>query len=483
MTEPARLRDAYGAEDALLTGLVVAEVDLEAARALDLPVTLIVWGPQGFAREGRPVAADRVHLAALGVLILSSGGAEAAEALASDWQARFGVVLPERCDLADVPADARRMVALGWLAGLLLAQRRAGAQRMVALMRDLAVLRQEHEAMQGAFARLESFAHEHRLSERKLHQALAPVEGAPEVVLTPGQRVVQRLPGGSVGLSDVAVRIAEVPQPRQGVLTCRLASPDLGSVLAEWTVPAAQMASGWLRLSLVAGLPDDPVGLELELAWAGAVPLRLATAMAHPDPRFRPLGESGEAVGRHVLALELWHYLPGVRAPANAVGQLPDGAVETRSPLRRVEARDLFRAINLDTLVADLPRVEGSDALQVHVMPDHVACAILTLPMSAIRQVSVDVLTRHPRGPVVDYAIAVLPSAARPRHPAALPEFPEEAHSGWVRMKPMRAGQVSLILPDLPPGSHDLYLMTRLPPGATENAFGWSGFSGLVLHV
>lgn len=483
MTEPARARDALTADSPLHSLLLVAEADLAAARSLDLPIELVLWSPEGFARDGRTVPADRVFVAALGVLVLSPVGAAAAAALGEAWSARFGTALPETRDLSGLDAGARREAALDWLARGLLAQRQAGARRAVALMRDLAVLRQEHEAMQGHFARLEAHAMEHRLSERKLHQALSPVEGAPPVELAPGQFVLQRLPGGSVGLSDVAVRIAEVPQPRQGVLTCRLESPDLGTVLAEWTLPAARLSSGWLRLSLVAGLVADPVGLTLRLGWTGAVPLRLATAMAHPDPRFRPHRGEDDPLGRHVLAMELWHYLPGVRAPGSATGLLPDGATEMQSLLRRVEARDLMRAVNLDTLVADLPRVEGSDALQVHVMADHVACAILPLPISAIRQVSVDVLTRHPRGPVVDYAIAVLPSAARPSKPRDLPEFPEEAQSGWVRMKPMRAGQVTLILPDLPSAPHDLYLMTRLPPGEKDNAFGWSGYSGLVLHV
>lgn len=464
------------------TLLLVDAADQAAAEALRLPVGIVVsHGGEGFLLSGRGLAADRLHLAALGVMILSAQGAVAAEAIAADWAARFGEALPPRIDLSGVAEEARREVALGWLVELMQGRRQDMAGRMVGLMRDMAVLRQEHEAMQTAFARLEDHARMHRLSERKLSYTLAPVEGSSAVTLTPGAALVQRIAGASPGLSDVAVRIAEAPS--HGVLTCRLESPDLGAVVAEWSIPAARLTAGWLRLSLVRGLAEDPVGLCLTLVWEGAAPLRLATAMAHPDVRFRPAWVAGGAAGRHVLALEVWHYLPGVRAPGTAKGWLPVDAAEMASPLRRVDGRDLFGAINLASLQQDMGRVYGGEALLVHVMPDAVACAILPEMVAGVRQVSVDVLTHHPKGPVVDYAIAVLPPALRPRQRGRVPEFPDGYHSGWVRLRPMRAGQVTLILPDLPGVAHDLYLMTRLPEGAKVNAYGWSGFSGLVLHV
>ena len=483
MTGPEELRDRLAEDDAPAAVILVSDCDLDVALALGLPVEVVSLSEAGFASRGRRLSPDRVFVAALGVLVLSRGAAEGIARLEADWTARFGTDLPERIDLTAAPEGVRREAALGWLAGLMVAQRRETARRMVTQMRGMARLRQEHEAMQAAFARLEAHAWQHRLSERKLSLSLASVLGSPDLILPPGAGVVQRLPGGSVGLSDVAIHIAEQPKPLHGVLSCRLESPDRGAVIAEWTVPAARLQPGWLRLSLVRGLEEDPVGLDLRLGWDGAAALRLATAVAHPDPRFRPVMAGGGDGGRHVLAMEVWHYLPGVRAPASAKGCLPDDAVEADSPLRRVEGRDLLRAINLDTLAQDMGSVHGGDALLVHVLTDRVACAILPEAVAGVRKISIDVLTSNAKGPVVDYAIAVLPAALRPRSPRALPEFPPEFHSGWMRVKPMRAGQVTLILPDLSGEAHDLYLMTRLPPGDARNDYGWSGFSGLVFHV
>lgn len=470
-------------EDAPLSLILVTDVDLPAARALELPLPLVSLSGEDFILAERSVAPDRVHMAALCVLVLSRAGDLAVEAMAVRWGACFGVALPERMDLTAVAEPARRSAALEGLVRLFLGGQQALAIRSVGLMRDMTRLRQEHEAMQAAFARLESHAWRHRLSERKLSLSLEPREGSPGLALAAGGEVMQRIAGGSPGLSDVAIRIADVAIPRRGVLTCRLESPDLGEALAEWTIPAAQMRTGWLRLSLPRGLPDDPVSLCLRLRWEGTAALRLETAMAHPDPRFRPMQGDGGEVGRHILAMEVWHYLPGVLAPGSAKGWLPDGMEAGAPPMRRVEGRALLRATNLATLAQDMGPVHGGDALLVHVMPDHVACAIVPEAVAGVRQVSIEALTWHPKGPVVDYAIAVLPASLRPKRAGVLPEFPEEYHSGWVRLRPMRAGQLTLVLPDLPGAAHDLYLMTRLVPRPEGNAYGWSAFSGLVLHV
>ena len=482
MTEPAQMRDRMQGREAPDAVIVIPGCDKAAAEALGLPVEIAVFDGADFFWRGAMLAADRVHVAAVGVMILSTEGAREVAGLAAVWRSQFGTDLPECIDLSEVAAAAQRGAALDRLCHLVLMERKETARRMVTALRATATLRQEHEAMQAAFARLETHAFLHRLSQRKLSFSVEAVAGSPVLEVPSGGGVVQRVPKGSVGFSDIAVRIAERPS-RKGVLRCRLESPDRGGLVARWTVPAARIEAGWLRLSLVRGLEADPVGLELQLYWEGAEPLRLETAMAHPDPRFRPSRADGGEAGRHVLAMEVWHYLPGARAPGSAKGILPDDAGEVDIPTRRIEVVELLRAINLDTLAQDMHNVHGGNALLVHVMPDRVACAILPEAVSGVRLVSADVMTWSAKGPVVDYAIAVLPTGFRPHQPGVLPEFPEGYHSGWVRMKPMRAGQVTLILPDLPGEGHDLYLMTRLPPGDTSNAWGWSGFSGVVMHV
>ena len=482
MTEPARMRDRMRCREVPDAVILVPFCDTAAAEALGLPVDIVVFDGAEFLWRGDGVAEDRMHLATLGVVALSAEGARDVAGLAAFWARLFGSELPGFLDLSRVAAGARREAALEWLTDVLLAERQGAAGRMVSLMRAMAALRQEHEAMQASFARLETHAFLHRLSQRKLGFTVTPAAGSPVLELPSGAALVQRVPGLSVGLSDIALRISEGPA-RSGVLRCRLESPDRGEVLAEWSVPAARIEAGWLRLSLLRGLEADPVGLEIRLEWEGAGPLRLETAMAHPDPRFLPCGADGMPVGRHVLAIEVWHYLPGVRAPGSAKGLLPDGSGEADLPTRRIDGIELLRAINLDTLVQDMQTVHGAPALLVHVMPDRVTCGILPETVGGARVVSADIMTWSAKGPLVDYAIGVLPAGLRPRQPGVLPEFPEGFHSGWVRMKPMRAGQVTLILPDLPGDAHDLYLMTRLPPGTTSNAWGWSGFSGVVMHV
>lgn len=465
-----------------LPALVVMPEDQPATQALGLPVRLVVALPNGWRDDdGRVVARHQVHLYALGVLVLSKHAQVAADRHADLWKTTFGSNVPPLADFSQSEGDQRSQV-LTWLVERFASMQQRMAQRTVVHARELSVLRQQHETTQAAFQRLESFVFSHRLTERYLQDTLAPVVGSPMLVMKPGSNLTQRVPGSSSGLSDIALRIANGPRPRSGSLHCILHSAEQGEDLAHWEIPAAYLLEGWLRLALEVALDTDPLGLELRLTWNGDAPLRLETAMAHPDPRFRPILNGIEHT--HVPALQIWHFIPGTRAPLSAGGILPLGrnsALRERR-LRRVEPAALTAAVNLDTLRSDMQRFHDGDALLVHVLPDRMAAAILGVADSGARQISATICTQHRNGPQIEYAIAVLPIRLRPTTPRAEPDFPDSLHSGWIRIRPMRASQATLIIDDPLDEACDVYLMTRLIPGQKSDAYGWSTFSMLTIR-
>ncbi len=167
--------------------------------------------------------------------------------------------------------------------------------RVARQLRELAQLREMAERSLQSFQRLEAFVWQTSKGERTLVQHLAQ-EGS--FALT---RAVQRLPGDSAGLTDVAVWIGGA----RGVLTARLVLAESAEVVGLWQV--TDPGEGWLRLALPRALSVDAQTPMLHLDWTGE-PLTLGLSLPHPDPRF-------QCEGGAMLALKLWKFVPGVAAP------------------------------------------------------------------------------------------------------------------------------------------------------------------------
>lgn len=152
--------------------------------------------------------------------------------------------------------------------------------------------------------------------------------------------------------------------------------------------------------------------------------------------------------------------------------------------MRKVNLHTLRTTINLDNLSVDLPIFETDQAIQIHVVPDKIACGIVPgVAVPGTSRVQADLQTLHPDGPVIEYSLALFPERARPVEPGKLPDFDPIYSSGWVSLKGDEKGQVHIILPNPLSQRHDVYLMTRLPDGQTDNAFGWSTFTNLCLFL
>ncbi|SIQ90908.1 hypothetical protein SAMN05421641_11744 [Paracoccus thiocyanatus] len=463
--------------------VLVAPEDYAKVSALSLPVSLIVAQASSDTVEfsdgrGQALPLDQVALRAIGRLPLSSGGKAHLAQLAKLWQSKLDADAPAEIPLEMVDTADSRAKVLEWLVAELTKAQQQGAQRSTRFMRELGLLRQQHEEIQASFQNLEQFVYRHGPQHRKLETTLSPVAGQLPITLRNGSRLVERLPGSSVGLSDIAIQIANETPPAEGVLNVSLQSPDTSETLAIWQVPAARLTQGWLRFSLDRALGPDTISLTLSLSYQGTETIRLASAVQHPEPRFHP-DLDGQPV-ETLPALQIWRWIAGARAPvpANAVIQ-----VGGKNRLRRVERDSLATAINLETLHDTLPMFQSGDALLVHVLPDLTACGVLAgLALPGMRQVFASILTRHPEAPPVEYQLALLPQDQRPHLPGRLPAFDPALASGWIRLQPEEEGQAHVLPPGPLDGPHDIYLMTRLPQGHSSNHYGWSTFSNICLQ-
>lgn len=458
------------------------------------------------ATGGRNIALQEVALTALALVTCSPlGQAEGAAFLRQLEEVRGAAPGIRVIDLSDV---AESEIAARLKADLLTVSIEAaavGAARAVTLMRDTVQLRGLHQSTQAAFSKLERYVLQSGLAQRVRGAELALAVGERGVSLTHDTRIEQRLPGSSVGLSDVAIAISRVPGRSDGVLTVRLRTHEDDAEVAWWSFPTEDLQRGWLRLSLPISLDDDARTVRLSLEWTGAAPLEIGRSGRHPDPRFQAQG-AGDA-SEYAIALRLWTYVPGCQAPIVTDGRYPG---ESRGPMGAASAAamlpeplragsglvtaeqncwelssDIFgRAENLNPGSRDFKYLVEQAALQVHALPNGVAAGLLrdTIP-AGVRSLRVKVTTLAPEGPPIDYAIAVGPAPKRSILGKRPVPHPDAINSDWHRFEATEKGEVALFLEEPLLEVSSLYLMTRLSRDDGNAAWAWSTFSTIQLSV
>jgi hypothetical protein len=444
--------------------IVIDPADRTAVAALDLPFSLVVVSghdplalttPQGIALPPEAVLRD-----ALAQLALSPAGAAGSVLFADAWERRFGAgTALALIDLSAVAPPDQPAAALRALARAMTGTQNAMVQRNRQLMRDLAEMRITHDQTQAAFAALEGFFYQNGGAERRLFRELSPLRTQPPCLLAPGAMVEQRLPCDSTGLSDIALCLPKESAPGTGVLTVSLELAESGAQIAEWRLEAAELHPGWLRLALDRALGPDAQTPNLRLQWEGTEQLRLVTSVLHPDPRFQP------RPGAALLAMQVWKYIPGTRASAAAGSHMVHGA----DPVDR-----WLLGRSVMTAAADSDAVGYSElfaGLMVRPGPEDGSSARLEGALApGVRHVAGGVKTEQDNGPVVEYAMAAAPAAARPRSAGSLPDFAPGLRTEWLALPPGKWSQLHLFLPAALAEVHDLYLLTRLAPGETAPA-------------
>lgn len=458
------------------------------------------------ATGGRGIPLQEVALTALALVTYSSAGqAEGAVFLEQIEEIRGAAPEIRVIDLSDLAESEVAARLKTELLTVSIGAAALGAARAVSLMRDTVQLRGLHQSTQAAFSKLERYVLQSGLAQRVQGAELALAAGDLGVSLKQDTRIEQRLPGSSVGLSDVAIAIARVPTGQNGVLTVRLRTHEDDAEVAWWRFPAADLQRGWLRLSLPVSLDDDARTVRLSLEWTGAAPLEIGRSGRHPDPRFQAhiAGDASE----YAIALRLWTYVPGCQAPIvsegrypgesrGPMGTAPAGAV-LPEPLRtgsdlesggqnswELSSAILSGAESLNPSNRDFKYLVELAALQVHALPNGVAAGLLRDAVPAgVRSVRVKVTTLAPEGPPIDYAIAVGPAPKRSILGKRPIPHPDAISSDWHRFEATEKGEVALFLKAPLPEAGSLYLMTRLSRDDGNAAWAWSTFSTIQLSV
>lgn len=443
--------------------VAVAERDLDLAASLDLGCDLVKVADDG-------TISGAANGSAIGSLALSSEGEAALD--------RAGTAAPlavpggdARLVLTDAPKDEWSARARVFLMEQLKNRVRTQAERNVALARELAVIRGEHDTTQTAFSQLETYVREVVGDGRRLTGSFLPATTSPTFTLTERDVIRQRLPGSSAGLSDVAISLAHAPD-EDGELHVELLTAEDGRRPALWTVAAADLKKGWNRFSLPISLAADAMTAILALSWSGKGRLRLNGALRHPDTRFQA-EHNGSLLG-YTAGIMRWSYVPGCSCDVPADALVPSGRkVSTRvlstEALMAAESRNasnpyfIYRKDVGGLVVHPIGTVPSIGLLREAAPPGTTA-------------VRARIEGTAPDGPDAEYAIGVAPPAARPTATDTLPAFAAGALTEWHRLPSGVPAEINLPFKDGLDGVHDLYLLTRMPIDHPDISHSWATF-------
>lgn len=201
------------------------------------------------------------------------------------------------------------------------------AAHAVRLGRELAFLRSTYEHVQNAFAQLEDFVASSGLQPLRLSFESLPAPGC-AIAAGPGS-VRQLLPVNAVGLSVLELHLAQAAA-HPGGLRVELRALEDNAVLAQWEFAPAELAAGWLILSLpqaVSGPQRTPELILRPRERGGRLP---PFSLGPPQPlvAFRT---QGLPASERSLALRVWTGLPGVRPPELSAAMSPPDAAGPRS--------------------------------------------------------------------------------------------------------------------------------------------------------
>ncbi|SEL92100.1 hypothetical protein SAMN05444413_12225 [Roseivivax marinus] len=466
--------------------MLLAAADFAEMNDLNLPVELVVvrLSERGdiCLDNGQPFLPETMTGEVAGLIVGSPESRALLDEVATCWAARCGIASPPLIDLSDAQdpdREARRTHALGALASIYRMQAEAVVQHNAELLEMLSQLRIEHEAASRTVHALRTFIAGSLGTKRWLAQANGPLPGhqAPALEMPPHSSLSQRLAANSIGLSDIAIFLPEQQLPETGQLKATLSLIESGTEAATWSLEAPGLSPGWLRLSLPDALDDDEQTPSLHLAWHSDHSLRIGGGVFHPDPDYCAI--IGEVRADRILAHRIWKHSPGSHPPMPEDGHWPEGPVPPQMYVDPLRLAALAASAG-----EDLKYFSDLEALQVHPRPEKISSARLSGAVyPGIRMVTATIGGRHPQGPNVEYALAVAPS--RPvRELFDLVHHCQQTRciSDWVGLSGDREDELELILPEPADQGLDLYLLTRLGPGAAP-AYGWATFRDIWLRI
>lgn len=427
------------------------------------------------------------------IAIIVVGEPEALRALQDQWTDSFPAVDFDFQCITEFDPAALMTAAITLLASRLLRHQSFSGRSAM----DLAVYRREFERLQHNFSRLEEFVGRYSLTAPLVLFEYPPLSGrtpasAAAANVPQGTRGIERvhqlLPTDSLGVSGIAMGIRIKPAP-DTVLDVTLQALERVQPLGRWSIPATDVPSGWLHLTLTHAIDEPALSLVVVIDLPGALDeFALAFGQPHPYEEFCARPEGG-APFQAPLALRVYAGLPGVRVPHVTGAYLPIGGL--RPPFTLV-AREICATVYQVFPPPDGERsglVNYDDGLGSIIVHPHGRGAVtvgrldLDAPVEAWC-LSARISLEHELASPTEFALLVSARVARGLDTSVVDKVDESSpgFSGWINLVALERKRISAFIPKLPKSALTVYLLTRQAPESSPD-FGWARFSGIEFNT
>ena len=259
-----------------------------------------------------------------------------------------------------------------------------------------------------------------------------------------------------------------------------------GQIVQVWEIAYRDLLNGWNSFS-PPPIVDEENEVLLEIAWSERIGApAIGLSVRHWNEPYGVLTAS-HAGGCQGLAMRIWSGLQGVRSPM--LVSTPKKGAEAKGRLVAYPPGDLARLRQYkfaETQVRDYASVCASTfpgRVMTHPHaggPPTIAIFSETLP-AGVTFVGATCQTMNPEAPLIEYAMAIVPSDVAPEAVFDCDE-PGGGFSGWWSIGPMEPKRIQLVLDTPATGDERLCFATRLPPGSSEHD-AWATWTGVELGI
>lgn len=333
--------------------------------------------------------------------------------------------------------------------------------RNVRLMRELAQLRVLHDDIQGAFSALEKYADANFSLYRKQILLIEPVVHTIELDKN-RPNATQLVPTHSTGLSDIGIHIKKIDERADGILSISLLMLESNERVGHWNIPVASLPEDWIQLALPKCLGTDEQSLLIDIHWSGNAKLSLSLGVSHPDPKWCVNYQNNPQ--NRTLALKAWRSLPHTN-PTQAASVLQ---LENHNTQRWLVSEDNLKTVQSAShspeCVQYIDAIRGILVHPIDATPT-LACLKLAAPKTA-QHIFADIYNASSAAGPVEFALAIL---SPDRKSSTTPiKFEPSYISEWISLSGGSHSEIHLYLPAPLEIASDIYLATRIKPGASN---------------